>query len=1587
MITIFAMLPALIIPAAAETAFSNVVAGSSPSITYTLTYEKSRPSNTQMKYDFTLTARMSSGGYLLTGALNGKVTVNGTSKNVTIKARDTSWYQSSTPTKTFTFSITCSSTTGNASQSGNFTVTSPDFSSSGLINRNFTVTSSPLLTWTVSYNVNGGNNVSPSSATVNRGSSVTTPTPTKPSYTLTYNANGGTVSPANSVKTFSCNGWYTAASGGTKRANAGASYTPTQSETIYAQWSANPSMGTLPTPTRPGYYFLGWFTAASGGTQVTSSTIMTGNQTIYAQWTDIPFTIQTLDGEIIDNSKINYRLRLSVQQGAPLVVEAGFNVYVWNGVDFSTLYLTRYWTNEAGIGGSDWSWSLNDALPSNFFVVKAYAKNAAGVKKESENQWGWFQIVAEEYPVTYNANGGSPAPSAQAKYKDVPLTLRPEKPSRTGYSFAYWRASNGATYSPGTDYHANEATTLSAQWTPNNYTVKFNANGGFGSISDQPVNYDQSVTMPGDGAFIRDGYALTGWSRSPGTPNNKNYEKNATYAVSTLASASNYNCADANGATMTLYAVWTEDTYTITVPNDGNGTAYANLSRAKAGTVIVLTAIPKSGYSFKEWQVLSGGVTIIDNTFIMPAQDVTVWAIFDLLPPSTYAINVQNDGYGSANANLASATMGTEVTLTAIPNSGYRFKEWQIISGGISITNDKFTMPAQDVSIKAIFEPIIYAITVQNDGHGAAGSSPTSAVIGTEITLTSTPNNGYRFKEWQTISGGVTLANANSASITFFMPANAVTVKAIFEAEEISTPTHTVTYDYSSNGGSSATKLTDTVEEGQSINLTPTATKTGAGWEFVGWNTSKDATSAWEQTMPLLMGSSDVTLYAIYVKVVSASFIDYSPPGEISHSVSSMYRIYNNATFANVSAGAVPISNYPGWASRGWGTNTAANASVALADKGSTTISMDTSFYALYQRTLTLSFNADGGSSTPASQTGTQYTNAYAIDSPTSVSFTLPAAISKPGHKFVAWAEGSTDGKQYQPSETITISENTTIYALWSAEFMPYSFDNKGSNFAATPGGKHYMTNADFARLVGYAPAYEKLLIDLRDGESSGSCFGMAVTSILDYRNQIGIKELNTPEPAKTLDEVVLNDNVKSAINYYQIAEYISFLHPDSHEAWNMYNPLNWHNWETADLVEQAKIGPILASYLYKPEWAHAVVITGYESATNSFIVYDNREPSNNNVRLKVVDNANGTKTITLTNSKGTDQIVDIQFWWGADFLLFDKIQYNDSSIHANTALHDQSLALSATSGEQNITTISIVTSGVVTVSNAAGESFIYNTEEGRIVSGNMDVYSRYLISNSTTDGSSAPGTIVFTVPESESYSFYGTEKLSAKVVSNEFFGSIESPAPGVVAVLDKENGISVEGNGQFSYTAAIGVNNDTMDLVKVSGTAVGDMGLMLYGTEGAVISGSANQILDVTVISDLTQTERCSFKSNYDSLLVSKQEGELGVYGGAGYSDNILKPKTVTKPVANGSTSVTLDYVGSKQLSVTGESITWSGGNQYVSVDQTGKITSTKNFIKTGSAAITASNSAGSVTFNVKVKPTFWQWLMIIFLFGWIWM
>ena len=103
----------------------------------------------------------------------------------------------------------------------------------------------------------------------------------------------------------------------------------------------------------------------------------------------------------------------------------------------------------------------------------------------------------------------------------------------------------------------------------------------------------------------------------------------------------------------------------------------------------------------------------------------------------TYAVTVTTDGNGTASADPSTTVAGTNIFLSATPNTGYHFKEWQVVSGGVTIENDRFTMPDGDVEVKAIFEKDAASATPAPTATPKPESSPTPAPA-----ATAKPNSG-----------------------------------------------------------------------------------------------------------------------------------------------------------------------------------------------------------------------------------------------------------------------------------------------------------------------------------------------------------------------------------------------------------------------------------------------------------------------------------------------------------------------------------------------------------------------------------------------------------------------------------------------------------------------------------------------------------------------------------------------------------------------------------------------------------------------------------------------------------------------------
>ena len=228
---------------------------------------------------------------------------------------------------------------------------------------------------------------------------------------------------------------------------------------------------------------------------------------------------------------------------------------------------------------------------------------------------------------------------------------------------------------------------------------------------------------------------------------------------------------------------------------DGNGTASASPDKAVAGTEITLTATPKDGYRFKEWQVVSpAGLVITNNKFTMPDSNVEVKAIFEEdapTAPTEHTVRFNANGGGGTMADVTGVSGSYTLPACGFTEpEGKQFKGWSTSADGSVISGTTYEV-SSDTIFYAIWESKEYSIIV-TDGKATigAGSEISKAAQGTTITLTANAApDGKVFDKWIVESGNTTLEDANSETTTFIMPDSEVSVKATY------TIPHTHTYD------------------------------------------------------------------------------------------------------------------------------------------------------------------------------------------------------------------------------------------------------------------------------------------------------------------------------------------------------------------------------------------------------------------------------------------------------------------------------------------------------------------------------------------------------------------------------------------------------------------------------------------------------------------------------------------------------------------------------------------------------------------------------------------------------------------------
>ena len=567
-----------------------------------------------------------------------------------------------------------SGNTFTATKAGTYTVTATiTYNPDGYTSLTSTV--SPTVTikvnpWTITWNPNGGS-VTPTSSTYDGATAVSLPTPTRTGYNF--------------------DGWYTAASGGTKINDIGTTTKPTSNVTYYAHWTPktytitlnanggasngsatatynSSSITNITHPTRTDYRCNGYYTAASGGTLVLNTdgtlaksvsgyTDANGNWTkdgtaaLYAQWTPIEET--------------KYAVTIS-SAGNGTVSPSGEQQIGASGMEVTATPATGYefdrWANTAGA----------KAVPTNTAITTVSATAAGTITAH---------FKAKTYAITLNANGGSGnTASVTATYNLSTLSSAITNPTKAGYTFAGWYSGAGGTGSMVINtsgvLQANISTytgangiwikdngaTLYAKWTANTYTVSLD-NQGATTAGTASVTATYNAALLSITAPTKTGYTFNGYfdATSGGT---KYYNADGS-------SAKNWD----KTSETTLYAKWTANTYTVTFnANGGSGTISNQSFTYDIEKALTANTFTRKGYEFTGWNTQANGSgdsysdkESVSNLSATDGAIVTLYAQWNQLSPTTVYINPKTDW----EKTLKIICDGEEADMTPVGCDGY----------------------------------------------------------------------------------------------------------------------------------------------------------------------------------------------------------------------------------------------------------------------------------------------------------------------------------------------------------------------------------------------------------------------------------------------------------------------------------------------------------------------------------------------------------------------------------------------------------------------------------------------------------------------------------------------------------------------------------------------------------------------------------------------------------------------------------------------------------------------------------------------------------------------------------------------------
>ena len=663
------------------------------------------------------------------------------------------------------------------------------------------------------------------------------------------------------------------------------------------------------TPERSGFSFEGWYSDAECTTKWEFPTPINSSQTLYARW----------------EYNWYYKDAWIDSWALKLMTRSADGAYWYYEVDKSSS------NREFGIEQNSYFYNRN-------YVHKNYMCTDIGDMADPYNQWGgndncwvyyntnqkFYILVFPPHTVANNTDNpkicaSTYLPSASEKYYEVPSGRKIYfDNSDRDWDNVYFRrghacntAADLMTLVTGTDA-LYEVTLASAYYGYQAFNFADNS-GWQGSNKIFQPYYDGGI-KPNDEYAITEAtvfqkYNLDGdFTFTPGDADGDPSNGCQYYAV-----AKTYGMKKDN---VSITAP-TNGSISVTYTSGSGGTLTSGNADLAHTSILTISATGATGYDLDELTVNEVAHTS-GNTYVL-SEDAVVAATFTLhnynvtySAPSNgnYTISVAG---GSATSASKTATYGQTVTLAATPNTGYSFTSWTVTKAGggtVTVTDNQFSMPADNVTITATFTAIpVSSISL----------SPTSATLvvgGSTQTITPTvsPSNALdKAITWSSSAEGVATVNS-SGVVTAVAPGTATITATAHDGSGV-TQTCSITVKCSVTYAKNNNSATGSQSDGSSpyakdarVTVKDQGTMALEDYQFVGWNTASNAGGTWYSPGANFAITANTTLHAQWRSTSGTTC-----PGSAGGTVFSL-SMGSSVTSSDLSIGKGATKNLPSYA-------------------------------------------------------------------------------------------------------------------------------------------------------------------------------------------------------------------------------------------------------------------------------------------------------------------------------------------------------------------------------------------------------------------------------------------------------------------------------------------------------------------------------------------------------------------------------------------------------------------------------------------------------------------------------------------------